>query len=289
MDDVNANWARLTTNPRATNYTDAPRQHPNLLVGSLQLLSWLFFHPAAWHNHRGRIEPTLRPAFALCELGRSKWRNPGLRRLIVQCYVILPLLTIIVNLLLTDTTSWRPSYLPLYYWVLSAIGSLAFPVAVGLTFSIVMGLVVGVSVAVPAGLVLSLLLGRMEAGNGVLWAYGLSLGLAGALAINVARQRTAFSLTRQVNAAVAGALLSSIAIGWIFATFALATGLGINGISLTPTRTIARVGTGLGDSNVDPNTLPKVPSFTETFILTGGPESAGLRCTPMSRPRKCLF
>ena len=40
--------------PRATPITDAPELHPNLILGSLQLLFWLFFHPSAWRNHVAR-------------------------------------------------------------------------------------------------------------------------------------------------------------------------------------------------------------------------------------------
>jgi hypothetical protein len=40
-------------------YTNAPEQHPNLMLGSLQLLFWLFFHPSAWQNHLKRIDPAI--------------------------------------------------------------------------------------------------------------------------------------------------------------------------------------------------------------------------------------
>ncbi|MEH2050304.1 nSTAND1 domain-containing NTPase [Nostoc sp.] len=40
-------------------YTNKPQQHPNLIVGSLQLLFWLFFRPAALRNHLKRIDPSL--------------------------------------------------------------------------------------------------------------------------------------------------------------------------------------------------------------------------------------
>ncbi|MEH2433951.1 MAG: hypothetical protein V7K25_06810 [Nostoc sp.] len=37
-------------------YTNAPQQHPNLILGSLQLLFWLVFRPSAWRNHLKPID-----------------------------------------------------------------------------------------------------------------------------------------------------------------------------------------------------------------------------------------
>ncbi|MBW4563328.1 MAG: hypothetical protein KME32_19690 [Mojavia pulchra JT2-VF2] len=77
-------------------YTDAPEQHPNLILGSLQLLFWLFFRPAAWRNHLKRIDPTLNTDISLIDFIRQgRWWNFALWRLLIQGYIILPL---IVNL-----------------------------------------------------------------------------------------------------------------------------------------------------------------------------------------------
>ena len=73
-------------------YTDAPELHPDLVLGSLQLLFWRFFHPSAWRNHVARIDPDLRPHFCLAELSRTQWRQLALRRLLIMGYVVLPLL-----------------------------------------------------------------------------------------------------------------------------------------------------------------------------------------------------
>jgi hypothetical protein len=70
-------------------YTDAPEPHPNLFLGSLQLLFWLFCRPSAWRHHIARIDPTLRPDFCLAELQRAQWQHPAMRRLLVQGYVVL--------------------------------------------------------------------------------------------------------------------------------------------------------------------------------------------------------
>ena len=44
-------------------YTDAPALRGNVVLATLQLMAWLFFHPSAWRNHVARVDPSLRPDF----------------------------------------------------------------------------------------------------------------------------------------------------------------------------------------------------------------------------------
>ncbi|MBD2169035.1 ATP-binding protein [Calothrix membranacea FACHB-236] len=76
-------------------YTDAPQQHPNLILGSLQLLFWLFFRPKAWRNHLTLI-------FAALDLASDR-TSRLLLELQIQIYLVLPLL---VNLTL-GLILWR--------------------------------------------------------------------------------------------------------------------------------------------------------------------------------------
>ena len=76
-------------------YTDAPEQHPNLILGSLQLLWWMVFRPSAFRNHLKRIDPAL--DFETDSRNRVQWKNWAFWRLLLQGYFILPIL---VNLLL---------------------------------------------------------------------------------------------------------------------------------------------------------------------------------------------
>jgi hypothetical protein len=71
-------------------YTNAPEQHPNLILGSLQLLFWLVFRPTAWCNHLNRIDPALDRDYDI--KSPLRWRNPALWRLLIQGYIVLPLL-----------------------------------------------------------------------------------------------------------------------------------------------------------------------------------------------------
>ena len=120
-------------------YTDAPEPNPNLILGGLQLLFWLFFHPSAWRSHVARIGPDLRPDFCLAELNRAQWRYPALRRLLLQGYVVLPLLTGLLS--------------GLVLWVLGVSGeSILIGVAVVIAYSVAFGVMFGLVVAVAGGM-----------------------------------------------------------------------------------------------------------------------------------------
>lgn len=71
-------------------YTNAPKQHSNLILSSLQLLFWLFFRPTAWNNHLANINPALHPD---SDSPRLPWRNLAFWRLIIPGYVVLPVIT----------------------------------------------------------------------------------------------------------------------------------------------------------------------------------------------------
>src|ERR1700741_463512 len=121
-------------------YTDAPELHPNLFLGSLHLLFWLLFHPSAWRHHIARIDPTLRPDFCLAELQRAQWRPPAMRRLLVQGYVVLPVLSSMLTALIL--WSYGVSYESVARGVaVSVAGGIAGGMAYGLAASVAGGVV----------------------------------------------------------------------------------------------------------------------------------------------------
>ena len=69
-------------------YTDAPQLHSNLILGSLQLLGWIIFHPSAWRNYVKQIDPDLSPNFCLLQLERKLWRSPVLRQILIKGYLV---------------------------------------------------------------------------------------------------------------------------------------------------------------------------------------------------------
>jgi hypothetical protein len=211
-------------------YTDAPELHPNLLLGSLQLLCWLLFHPSAWRNYVIRIDPTLRSDFTLAELSRAQWRNPALRRLLIMGYLLWPLL---VGLLVS-----------LVLWVLNLPGeNIVYGMGVGVGCSVAIGVVGGVGVSTAgslatgvvggvAGGIVHGLMGGTEVtttlevrefarrvtggatGDVVVdvgyWAILVSSSLAGSVIGSVASQKPAYSSVRQMGTVIIGILIGAV-------------------------------------------------------------------------------
>jgi hypothetical protein len=175
-------------------YTNAPQQHPNLILGSLQLLFWLVFRPSAWRNHLKRIDPALDSESSLIILLRQgRWRNPNVWRFFIQGYFILPILT---NLLLglVLLALGKPIAHIAFHMVCSVAGSvvggLVFGVAGGMAFGLVFGLAVGVAVALAVDLAVSLVGGMaISVARGMVlgMAFGLAVGLAVGVAGNVTK------------------------------------------------------------------------------------------------------
>jgi hypothetical protein len=102
-------------------YTNAPEQHPNLILGSLQLLLWLFFRPSALLNHAEGIGMHLNSNSA--RRSHLHWESPKLWRFRLQTYLVVPLLI---------TLS-----LALVVWILSPfIQKPIFRVAIGFAYGL---------------------------------------------------------------------------------------------------------------------------------------------------------
>lgn len=187
-------------------YTDGPELHRNLFLGALHLLFWLILHPSAWRSHVARIDPDLRPSFCLAELNRAHWRSPVLRRLLLQGYIVLPLLA--------------ASLAGVILWILGRpSGDIAFGVARGIGDGVMVGLAWGTAVGAPVGMTAGTATGvaiGVQIGvtggppGGV--ALAIPLGLALAVALNVAGRRAAYSPGRQVGSVVIGVLVGSLAL-----------------------------------------------------------------------------
>lgn len=175
-------------------YTDAPELHPNLILGSVQLLFWLLFHPSAWSNYLARLDPSLDPHFSLIELTRRQWQAPTLRRLLVQATLILPLLLALpVSLIL-----WRQSdqlefiVVPVIYVVAITI-TLAIMIAA--VTSLAAGIVGSIGVGVAAGIVAALV---EDDGLVVPLFIAIAMGAMGSTIGYLSRQRLAYSSTKPI-------------------------------------------------------------------------------------------
>ena len=83
----------ISPNVPSNAYTNAPEQHPNLILGSLQLLFWIFFRPSALLNHAERIDLDLNSNSA--RRRHLQWDSPKLwRRFRLQSYLVVPLFTL---------------------------------------------------------------------------------------------------------------------------------------------------------------------------------------------------
>ncbi len=218
------------TNP----YSDSPDLHSNLFLGSLQLVAWIFFHPAAWHNYAARLDPSLPPNFCLTDLQPAHWRSPLVRRLLIQRYVIWPLWTgvLIVGVLRTIGLSWQSIMLGLAFGLASdlasgalagmAIGTMTGGIIVGLMSSLGEGLSIQMtgSLAFNTGVV-----GLPVGSSGLIVsaASGLAAGWAGSVVLNTVSSRsTYYSFARQTGSVVIGILVSGLV---LLITSAIASGI----------------------------------------------------------------
>jgi hypothetical protein len=139
-------------------YTDAPEQHSNLILGSLQLLFWIFFRPSAWRNYLVRINPALNPKTQLWS--RLPWGNWAFRKLLIQGYLLLPLLfNLPFSFFLILLGLGKSVEIFVLCVVISVAFSAAFGVAVSLAFSIAFGVTSGIAFGVAFGVAVSLAFG----------------------------------------------------------------------------------------------------------------------------------
>ncbi len=210
-------------------YTDSPTLQPNLLLGSLQLVFWLLFHPSAWRNHIARIDPTLRPDFCLAELSGTQWRSPALYRLLIMGYVIWPVLVgLLVGLIL---------------WVLGISGGIiAFGIAFGVMGGVAFGIAFGATVGMMAGLVGIVVFGVMGGvafgvargaynvmievmgGPIVDTARDVAVGIMGSVAGSMVGQRAAYSFARQMGGVIVGVLVGVAVVGAVIVVAIIITG-----------------------------------------------------------------
>jgi hypothetical protein len=224
-------------------FTDAPRLHPNFLIGSVQLVFWLFVHPSAWRNHLNRLDVDLLPTFCLSDLAIHHWFNWRIWRFLFMSYLIWPLLLggFLVGLPWLLRTSPEAIVTGAILGVsiglivslaVSVVASLPVGVAVGTAVGLLVGLVVSLSndsflgaqiAELPFDLAASTLIG--VAGG---LAGGLSFAVAAGISGTAANMGQFYSLSRQIGGVVVGCLIG-LGFGLLVTTVQgqLATGLAI--------------------------------------------------------------
>jgi len=201
-------------------YTHSPTLHPNLLLGSLQLLFWLLVHPSAWRNYITHIDPNLPSDFYLAELTDVQMGNPALRRLLIKGYVVWPLL---VGLIVW--VSGIAGANQIFGGSEGIIAGIAFAVAISVAFGIVGGVLVSVAAGIVSGIVGSLAFSWVSTwpeGVGrtaiLILAAGFALGVVGSTAFGAASvipgsragHRPSYSVTRQMVGIIVGILIGVV-------------------------------------------------------------------------------
>ena len=199
-----------------TAYTDAPRLNPNLFIGSLQLVFWLFFHPSAWRNQIARVAPTLHKDFCLIELHLNQWQNPAIRGFLLQSYWVW--LLFIAGFLVLSSLLEFPSQLTTFCLAFNiticAALSVAHSVAVGVVSGVLFIIVGSVATYLKSGETLSLALGVTGS---------LAIGIAVNIAVSITTSQQSYSFIRQF-----GGIIASILIGPIFVSLVASASLSSN-------------------------------------------------------------
>ena len=210
-------------------YTHAPALRPGLLKGSLQLLAWLLFHPAAWRSCAGRIAPNLSPGFALAELSVEQLRSRPVRRLLGRAFFIWTGGTAVAILLVSRLAGAS--------WTAAVYGA-----ALGVFLGWMLGLFLGTAVSLFLGIVTGWVGGVVLGLGGSLWAaspqgmavhlvfgvgWGIMLGIISGLAAYTllhgrARRVSIVPWVRQFKAILAGSAASILLIIAMFAIVSVA-------------------------------------------------------------------
>ena len=208
-------------------YTDAPTLPANLIIGSVRLFFWLFFHPSAWRNHLKRLDSTLSPYFSLADLQRRQWTNTAVLRFLLMTFFAWPLLVGLLLGLLLWLLGLSANSLILGVMLGVAVGlivglaaSIAGSVAIGVTVGMATGFALGLGSALLLQSAGSLVLNGLPVALDIVISslIGITSGLAGGLAygvgVGVTREEMAqefavptASVLRQVSGMVVGILI----------------------------------------------------------------------------------
>lgn len=91
------------TNLSQNIYTYYPKQNPNIILGSFQILFWFFFRPSAWKNHISSINPSNDNNIFLLSFWNQKYKKTSLKEsskiyfLYFQSVILLPFFTIFIT------------------------------------------------------------------------------------------------------------------------------------------------------------------------------------------------
>lgn len=166
---------------------------------------WFYFQPAGWKRFVQKIDPDFSPNFCLLQLTVRHWQNDRLRRLLINGFLLYPVMaSALVGLLLGSTSS---------------LSGLAFGATLGILVSLVFGLIVSVAAGLATAPVLAGLFTILSGSTQIMtidllfgrW-LGLILGLCVATAVSAyiepGETPHNFSRLRQAGSMIVGILVS---------------------------------------------------------------------------------
>lgn len=154
-------------------YTHCPKQHSNLILGSLQLLFWLVFRPIAWKNYLWRSNLPSNSHFRLTYIfTQQRWRRWQSWQLIIQGFILLPILINIPAKVIALILGAPLEPIMMASNVLLAIVS---GLITGIFLNATFGILICVSSSVVANISNGLLIGSM---------FGLAIGIGRGILLN---------------------------------------------------------------------------------------------------------
>ncbi len=219
-------------------YTDAPDLNPNLIWGSLQVLGWLLFHPAAWRNYVARIDPHLRPAFGLSERTRAQGRDPALRRLLIMGYGIIPGFTgLLCGLMIWGALALaEPASAMTSHTLVSVFYGAGVSVVCAMLIGVTFGMLcagVGIGVGIASGIANGLTVGIVAGGG--FETYPVCLGVLGGVVFSAAGSMISGLVEptkgRLMTQKIGGSLIGLLAGGAMFGIMFFAVSAGVNIVS----------------------------------------------------------
>lgn len=207
-------------------FTDSPPLHTNPLIGSVQLLFWLVFRPAAWRSYVQRLPGAVTPDFALLQLTRTQWLDPATHPLLIALLTS-PLLAILSGFIIT--------------WLVgdNGLGVLDTSAAINFPLLLAASLVISATLSAAGGIMLGwgMIISSVLAAAAALllqnqpglpfvhmpamlneiariWVLGVTTGVIASVSMTVdAPEQSGYVLRRQVGGVIAGILVSGILLG----------------------------------------------------------------------------
>ncbi len=188
----------------ANAYTNYPVQHPNIFVGSLQLLFWLMFRPSVWANYVRDLDPLLDKNFSLIHLLTfQRWQQKKIQRFLFQGFILLPMMTSLVSGFIVSDGDSR--HFMLFFTAFIIFTGLIIGALFGVVFGVVFNGIVGISYGVAIGMMIGISFSVI---------FGVAFDLTGAVGISLVFGGIVGILSKQIYFSIIMGLITAIGL-WV--------------------------------------------------------------------------